>query len=95
MEVVGTSATVRSADESLREGAALTLLGNVSPRVEFPLQWIVTRQIHLTGSCARQVNIRPASISLRAEPSASIRCSVRLHRWRTGGSGSIACITGT
>ena len=53
MEVVGTSATVRSADESLREGAALTLLGNVSPRVEFPLQWIVTRQIHLTGSCAR------------------------------------------
>ena len=52
MEVVGTSATVRSAAESLRKSAVLTLVGNVSLKVEFPLQWIVTRQIHVTGSCA-------------------------------------------
>jgi L-iditol 2-dehydrogenase len=52
MEVVGNSETVRSAAHSLRKGGALTLVGNLSPNVEFPLQWIVTRQIRVTGSCA-------------------------------------------
>jgi L-iditol 2-dehydrogenase len=47
IEVVGTSETLRSAAESLRKGGALTLVGNVSPKVEFPLQWVVTRQIRV------------------------------------------------
>jgi L-iditol 2-dehydrogenase len=51
-EVVGTSETVRMAIESVRRGAAVTLVGNLSAEVEIPLQSVVTRQISLQGSCA-------------------------------------------
>ena len=51
-EVVGTSATVNTAIESVRKGATITLVGNLSPKVEVPLQQIVTRQLRLQGSCA-------------------------------------------
>lgn len=52
MEVVGTTQTVQSAAHSLRKGGVLTAVGNLSPNVEFPWQWIVTRQIRVMGSCA-------------------------------------------
>lgn len=52
LEVVGTTATVQSAVASLRKGGALTLVGNWSPKIEFPLQSVVTRQIRVMGSCA-------------------------------------------
>lgn len=51
-EVVGISSTIKTAVESLRKGGTLTLVGNVSPTVELPLQAVVTRQIRLQGSCA-------------------------------------------
>ncbi len=51
-EVVGISSTIKTAVESLRKGGTLTLVGNVSPIVELPLQAVVTRQIRLQGSCA-------------------------------------------
>jgi L-iditol 2-dehydrogenase len=51
MEVVGTTATVTAAIESVRKGGQVTLIGNVSPRVEIPLQSVVTREIVLRGSC--------------------------------------------
>ena len=51
-EVVGASATVNTTIESVRKGATITLVGNVSPTVEVPLQQIVTRQLRLQGSCA-------------------------------------------
>ncbi len=51
-EVVGVSATVNTAIQSVRKGATITLVGNVSPIVEVPLQQIVTRQLRLQGSCA-------------------------------------------
>lgn len=51
-EVVGITPTVQTAVASLRKGAHLTLVGNISPNVELPLQTIVTRQISLYGSCA-------------------------------------------
>jgi len=51
-EVVGAVSTVREAILSLRKGGALTLIGNLSPLVELPLQTVVTRQISLHGSCA-------------------------------------------
>lgn len=51
-EVVGASATVNTAIESVRKGATITLVGNLSPKVEVPLQQIVTRQLRLQGSCA-------------------------------------------
>ncbi len=51
-EVVGIAATVRTAIDVLRKGARLTLVGNLSPNVDFPLQSVVTREITLYGSCA-------------------------------------------
>ena len=51
-EVVGKSATITMAVESLRKGGSLTLVGNISPAVEIPLQSVVTREITLKGSCA-------------------------------------------
>ena len=51
-EVVGKSETLHTALESVRRGATLTLVGNLSPTAELPLQAVVTRQIRLQGSCA-------------------------------------------
>jgi L-iditol 2-dehydrogenase len=63
LECVGTTATVQSAIESTRKGGTVTLVGNVAPKVELPLQSVVTRQIRLQGSCASSGEI-PACIAL-------------------------------
>jgi L-iditol 2-dehydrogenase len=52
MEVVGTGPSLNSAVASLRKGGALTLVGNLKPSVDLPLQAVVTRQLTLYGSCA-------------------------------------------
>jgi threonine dehydrogenase-like Zn-dependent dehydrogenase len=49
---VGITPTIKSAIESLRKGAALILVGNLSPSVELPLQKVVTQEITVRGSCA-------------------------------------------
>ena len=51
-EAVGIAPTVDLAIRSARKGGSVTLVGNVSPTVEFPLQICVTREITLYGSCA-------------------------------------------
>ncbi len=51
-EVVGASDTVRAAIEVVRKGGTVTLVGNLAPAAEIPLQAVVTRQIRLQGSCA-------------------------------------------
>jgi threonine dehydrogenase-like Zn-dependent dehydrogenase len=51
-EAVGMSATVDLALRCLRKGGAATLVGNVTPKIEFPLQVAVTREITIHGSCA-------------------------------------------
>ncbi len=51
-ECVGYSAPVTTAIESVRKGGMVTLVGNLEPRIEMPLQYVVTRQIRLQGSCA-------------------------------------------
>jgi len=51
-EVVGITDTVNTAIESVRRGATVTLVGNLSPTAEIPLQAVVTQQIRLQGSCA-------------------------------------------
>ncbi|HUL80277.1 MAG TPA: galactitol-1-phosphate 5-dehydrogenase [Vicinamibacteria bacterium] len=51
-EAVGIAATVKSAIDSVRRGGTVTLVGNVAPSVELPLQVVVTRQLRLQGSCA-------------------------------------------
>lgn len=52
VEVVGNTAAVNTAISSLRKGGALTIVGNLAPTVEFPLQEVVTRQISVRGSCS-------------------------------------------
>jgi L-iditol 2-dehydrogenase len=64
-ECVGATATVQSAIESTRKGGMVTLVGNISPRIDLPLQSVVTRQIRLQGSCASAGEI-PACIDLLA-----------------------------
>jgi L-iditol 2-dehydrogenase len=51
-EAVGTTAAVQTAIASVRRGGTVTLVGNLSPAVELPLQAVVTRQLRLQGSCA-------------------------------------------
>jgi L-iditol 2-dehydrogenase len=52
IEAVGMASTVDLAVRSVRKGGAVALVGNVSPRVELPLQVAVTRELSLYGSCA-------------------------------------------
>lgn len=51
-EAVGITATVDLAVRSLRKGGSLALVGNVAPKIEFPLQLAVTRELSLHGSCS-------------------------------------------
>ncbi len=52
LEVVGASATIGTAIRCVRKGGVVTLVGNVSPAAEIPLQLVVNREITLRGSCA-------------------------------------------
>ncbi|NSW90308.1 MAG: galactitol-1-phosphate 5-dehydrogenase [Firmicutes bacterium] len=51
-EVVGISSTLDIAVKCLKKGGLATIVGNLSPVVELPLQLVVTREITLNGSCA-------------------------------------------
>jgi L-iditol 2-dehydrogenase len=51
-EAVGLGATIDMAVRGVRKGGVVTLVGNVAPKVELPLQLVVTREISLFGSCA-------------------------------------------
>ncbi len=51
-EVVGAGPTVKTAIDCVRKGATVTLVGNLAPMVEVPLQAIVTQQLRLQGSCS-------------------------------------------
>lgn len=52
LEVVGATPTVKMAIECTRKGGAITLVGNLAPNVELPLQAVVTRELSVYGSCA-------------------------------------------
>jgi L-iditol 2-dehydrogenase len=65
LECVGITDAVGLAVESVRKGGAVTLVGNVSPRIELALQSVVSRQIRLQGSCA-SCGEYPESIALMA-----------------------------
>ncbi|HEX5172440.1 MAG TPA: galactitol-1-phosphate 5-dehydrogenase [Cyclobacteriaceae bacterium] len=51
-EVVGITETIKMGIDLMRKGGVMTLVGNVSPNVEIPLQAVVSRQLRLQGSCA-------------------------------------------
>ena len=52
LEAVGLNDTIATAIDAVRKGGTVTLVGNVSPQVNLPLQKVVSRQIRLQGSCA-------------------------------------------
>jgi L-iditol 2-dehydrogenase len=64
-ECVGLNATVLSAIHAVRKGGTVTLVGNLTPKTELPLQVVVTRQLRLQGSCASAGEI-PRCIELLA-----------------------------
>lgn len=63
IEAGGITTTVKLAIESVRKGATKTLVGNLTPVTELPLQTIVTRQLRLQGSCAISGEY-PAALSM-------------------------------
>ncbi len=65
LEVFGATATIKTAIDCARKGGAVTLIGNLSPKVEMPLQAIVTRELTIYGSCASNGEY-PACIDLLA-----------------------------
>ena len=65
LEVVGATATIKTAIQSARKGGSLTLVGNLAPTVEMALQAIVTRELSIFGTCASSGEY-PACIDLLA-----------------------------
>ncbi|MFN8009431.1 MAG: zinc-binding dehydrogenase, partial [Terriglobia bacterium] len=52
IECVGITDPIQVLIRSVRKGGTVTLVGNLAPSIEVPLQSVVTRQIRLQGSCA-------------------------------------------
>ncbi|MBY0503714.1 MAG: galactitol-1-phosphate 5-dehydrogenase [Bryobacteraceae bacterium] len=65
LEAVGAAAPIKTAIMSVKKGGTVTLIGNIAPTIELPLQAVVTRQIRLQGSCASSGEY-PACIELLA-----------------------------
>lgn len=51
-DVVGITESITTAMNSLRKGGSLTLVGNLSPHIDFPLQTGVLGEFTIRGSCA-------------------------------------------
>jgi L-iditol 2-dehydrogenase len=51
-EAVGKSESVNISIDVLRKGGRTVLVGNLSPKIDFPLQKVVTRELKVLGSCA-------------------------------------------
>ncbi len=71
-EAVGSEIPFGLAVNSLRKRGTLTLIGNLAPAVEMPLQQIVTREISLLGSCASSGEY-PACIELVSRGAIDVR----------------------
>jgi L-iditol 2-dehydrogenase len=65
MEVVGAKAPVQTCFQIVRRGGSVTLVGNLTPSVDLPLQTVVTRELSIYGSCASNGEI-PRCIELLA-----------------------------
>lgn len=52
MECVGATIPVQTAIACVRKGGSVTLVGNITPKIDLNLQSVVTREITLYGSCA-------------------------------------------
>ena len=52
IDATGIEATANMCIKSVHTDGSVILIGNVAPTINFPLQYVVTRQISLFGSCA-------------------------------------------
>lgn len=71
-EVVGATASLHTAVSAVRKGGAVTLIGNLTPKVELPVQSVVTRELTLYGSCSSQGDY-PACIRLMSRGDIKVR----------------------
>jgi L-iditol 2-dehydrogenase len=74
-EVVGVTAAVKTAVSNVRKGGTVTLVGNLAPSVELPLQAVVTREITLYGSCASAGEI-PACLEMLARGKVNVEALI-------------------
>ncbi|MDD5017251.1 MAG: galactitol-1-phosphate 5-dehydrogenase [Eubacteriales bacterium] len=51
-EAVGIASTVKAAINCVKKGGIITLVGNVTPTIDIPLQSLVNKELSLNGSCA-------------------------------------------
>lgn len=72
LEAVGSTPTIGAAIESVKRNATVTLIGNIAPRVEIPLQAVVSRQIRLQGSAGSSGEY-PEAIDLLVRGAVSVK----------------------
>ena len=72
LEAVGSTPTIKAAIESVKRGGTVTLIGNISPTAEIPLQAVVSRQIRLQGSAA-SAGEYPEAIDLIARGAVTVK----------------------
>jgi L-iditol 2-dehydrogenase len=75
LEVVGLADTIKTALLSLRKGGILTVVGNLAPIIEFPIQWLVTREVTVNGSCA-SCGEYPACLDMIADKTINIEALI-------------------
>lgn len=78
IEAVGATSPIKTAIQSVRKGGTVTLVGNITPSIELPLQSVVTRQIRLQGSCASNGEY-PACIDLLASGAIKVDTIISAH----------------
>lgn len=74
-EVVGISPTLNSALTHIRKGGSATLVGNLAPNTEFPMQWVVTRELTLYGSCSSRLEY-PACLDMIARKKVDVEALI-------------------
>lgn len=102
VEAVGLPATLATAVKAVRKGGRVSLVGNITPQVELPLQAVVTRELTLFGSCA-SAGEYPACLEMIARGAIDVDAltsavaplsegSAWFHRLHTGGEGLMKVI---
>jgi L-iditol 2-dehydrogenase len=81
IEAVGITPTVEMAIRSVRKGGSISLVGNLSPSVEIPLQAVVTRELSVYGCCASRGDYEEsleliASGQVQVDPLITGRCGL-------------------
>lgn len=76
-EVVGSTETIMTAIRGVRKGGTVVLIGNLKPKVDLPLQEVVSRQLTLLGSCASSGEY-PECIDLMASGAVDVRPLISL-----------------